>query len=353
MNRSILALHTSGRFVVRAEIRQLNNKDVRQRRRAVRKLFELDDPTAMDAFIPLLDDSDEWFRGKALAAIQKWASMKDLKLAERLSTSRRNEERILACRIAPRIGKSSTLILKKLSEDSDQLVKLNAWKTRLNQDGGLIMEAIMAEESGIRILAIEKIEQMPVVEDKIIKIILKDKSSRVRKKAVSLLRMRPELNSSGTYDEIIIDIAENDKSTQIDAIIMLIESGRESKSIREKIPIWLEQENPQMVKIIVESMKNKNLEDISELTKAIMNSSNDKLISGILRRNNSNEANKLRKRILLDSDRSDVLRARIIEDLFGKNQNDIELMKIIEELQQSDNESISNSANMFIKSIGN
>ena len=56
--------------MVRAAIRQLNDKDVRQRRRAVRKLFELDDPIAIDAFIPLLDDSDEWFRGKALMAIQ-------------------------------------------------------------------------------------------------------------------------------------------------------------------------------------------------------------------------------------------------------------------------------------------
>jgi len=194
---------------------------------------------------------------------------------------------------------------------------------------------------------------MSDIEDEIIKVILKDKSSRVRKKAVSLLRMRPELNSSGKYDEIIIDIAENDESTQIDAIIMLIESGRESKSIREKIPIWLEQENPQMVKKIVESMKDKDLEDISKLTTAIMNTSNDKLISGILRRNNSNEANKLRKKILLDNGRSDVLRARIIEDLFGKNQNDEELMRIIQDLQQSDNESISNSANMFIKTIEN
>ena len=52
----------SGSYVLKATIRQLNNKDVRLRRRAVRKLFELDDPTAIDAFIPLLKDRDEWFR---------------------------------------------------------------------------------------------------------------------------------------------------------------------------------------------------------------------------------------------------------------------------------------------------
>jgi HEAT repeat protein len=337
--------------VVRAAIRQLNNKDVRQRRRAVRKLFELDDPVAIDAFIPLLNDSDEWFRGKALIAIQKWASMKDLELAEKLANSIKPEERILACRIAPKIGKSCELILKKLSDDEEQLVKQNAWKVRLEQDEHLIREAITVDESGIRILAMEKIEKMENIEDEVIKIILTDKSSRVRKKAVSLLRIHPELNHSGKYDEIIIDIAENDKNAQIDAIIMLIESGRESKVIREKIPAWLDQKNPQMVKSIIESLKNKNWSDKSDLIAAIINSSNDKLISGILRRNNSVEANKIRKDILLDENNSDILRARIIEDLFGKNQNDEKLMEIIKELQNSNNESISNSAKMFIKSI--
>ncbi|MDE0953806.1 MAG: hypothetical protein OR994_03950 [Candidatus Poseidoniales archaeon] len=337
--------------MVRAAIRQLNNKDVRQRRRAVRKLFELDDPVAIDAFIPLLNDSDEWFRGKALIAIQKWASMKDLELAEKLANSIKPEERILACRIAPKIGKSCELILKKLSDDEEQLVKQNAWKVRLEQDEHLIREAITVDESGIRILAMEKIEKMENIEDEVIKIILTDKSSRVRKKAVSLLRIHPELNHSGKYDEIIIDIAENDKNAQIDAIIMLIESGRESKVIREKIPAWLDQKNPQMVKSIIESLKNKNWSDKSDLIAAIINSSNDKLISGILRRNNSVEANEIRKDILLDENNSDILRARIIEDLFGKNQNDEKLMEIIKELQNSNNESISNSAKMFIKSI--
>jgi hypothetical protein len=71
----------------------------------------------------------------------------------------------------------------------------------------------------------------------------------------------------------------------------------------------------------------------------------------VLRRNKSNEANDFRKEILLDERRSDVLRARLIEDLFGKKQNDEELMDIVTELQNSKSESISNSAQMFIKSI--
>lgn len=337
--------------MVRAAIRQLNDKDVRQRRRAVRKLFELDDPIAIDAFIPLLDDSDEWFRGKALMAIQRWASMKDLNLAEKLASSNKIEERILASRIATRVGKSSKTILKKLSEDENHLVKQNAWKARLQQDELLIKEAIENNETGVRILAIEIIEKMDHIEDDIILKILKDNSSRVRKKAVSLLRANPKLNLSGDYDEMIINIAENDNNAQIDAIIMLIESGRESEIIRKKIPIWLEQENPEMVKSIINSLKDKNWNDMNNLTTAIVNSSNDKLISGVLRRNNSNEANEIRKQILIDEKRSSVLRARIIEDLFGKKQEDEDLVNIIKNLQNSDSQSISNSAQMFIKSV--
>jgi HEAT repeat protein len=337
--------------MVRAAIRQLNDKDVRQRRRAVRKLFELDDPIAIDAFIPLLDDSDEWFRGKALMAIQRWASMKDLNLAEKLASSNKIEERILASRIATRVGKSSKTILKKLSEDENHLVKQNAWKARLQQDELLIKEAIENNETGVRILAIEMIEKMDHIEDDIILKILKDNSSRVRKKAVSLLRANPKLNLSGDYDEMIINIAENDNNAQIDAIIMLIESGRESEIIRKKIPIWLEQENPEMVKSIINSLKDKNWNDMNNLTTAIVNSSNDKLISGVLRRNNSNEANEIRKQILIDEKRSSVLRARIIEDLFGKKQEDEDLVNIIKNLQNSESQSISNSAQMFIKSV--
>ena len=193
MNRSILALMASGSYVLKATIRQLNNKDVRLRRRAVRKLFELDDPTAIDAFIPLLKDSDEWFRGKALMAIQRWASMKDLNLAEKLSNSKKPEERILACRIAPKVGKSSERILKKMLDDEDNLVKQNAWKNILNLNDDYIEEAIKSSDVGIRVLAVDKIQLMYKIDNDLIKKIFDDDSSRIRKKAINILKSKPEL----------------------------------------------------------------------------------------------------------------------------------------------------------------
>ena len=293
--------------VLKPTIRQLSNKDIRIRRRAVRKLFELDDPAAIDAFIPMLNDKDEWFRGKALMAIQRWASMKELDLAEKLSVSPKNEERILACRIAPKVGKSSKKILQNMLNDEEHLVKQNAWKNILNLDEKYIHEAIMNEDVGIRALGIEKL------------------------------------------DEAIIKVAEDDKNIQIDALIMLIESGRENNLLARKIPDWLENENPESIGLLVEAIKNREWEDIDWLISLIMKSSNENLISRILRRENSILANQYKIEILLDEDRKPALRSRIIEDLFGKKQNE-EITKIIYKLESNQDESISQTARMFRES---
>ena len=51
----------------------LNSKDDRKKRRAVRELFELDDENNLSSFIPLLDDKDSWYRSKALDAFRMWS----------------------------------------------------------------------------------------------------------------------------------------------------------------------------------------------------------------------------------------------------------------------------------------
>ena len=47
---------------------RLKHRDIRTRRRAVRTLFEQDDPQTLEAFESLLDDEDPWFVSKALEA---------------------------------------------------------------------------------------------------------------------------------------------------------------------------------------------------------------------------------------------------------------------------------------------
>ena len=54
---------------------RLKHRDIRTRRRAVRTLFEANDPSALSAFETLLSDDDPWFVSKALDAYRLWAPM--------------------------------------------------------------------------------------------------------------------------------------------------------------------------------------------------------------------------------------------------------------------------------------
>ena len=73
------------------EISRLTNKDVKIRRRAVRALFEEDDPSALRGFVKLLDDPDFWFRNKELDAHRKLATS-----AEELEPLMANNKRLVA-----------------------------------------------------------------------------------------------------------------------------------------------------------------------------------------------------------------------------------------------------------------
>jgi hypothetical protein len=58
---------------VQSTIAKLKHKDVRQRRRAVRVLFDSDIHESVEAFSKFLNDKDIWFRNKAIEAYKRWA----------------------------------------------------------------------------------------------------------------------------------------------------------------------------------------------------------------------------------------------------------------------------------------
>ncbi|MBL6881378.1 MAG: hypothetical protein ISR25_00320 [Candidatus Poseidoniaceae archaeon] len=58
---------------VQSTIAKLKHKDIRQRRRAVRVLFDSDIHESVEAFSKFLNDKDIWFRNKAIEAYRRWA----------------------------------------------------------------------------------------------------------------------------------------------------------------------------------------------------------------------------------------------------------------------------------------
>ena len=70
---------------IQSAIAKLKHKDVRQRRRAVRILFDSDAHESVEAFSIFLEDSDVWFRNKAIEAYRRWAPLHAPHLLEDLA----------------------------------------------------------------------------------------------------------------------------------------------------------------------------------------------------------------------------------------------------------------------------
>ena len=103
---------------VRVEVDRLSHKDIRQRRRAIRHLFELDDPFALSGFLPFLDSDDQWFVEQSIESIRRWDSGKNSKLIERISNHDSKKIRLLSLEVCVRY-ENSIEILSKLRTDSD------------------------------------------------------------------------------------------------------------------------------------------------------------------------------------------------------------------------------------------
>jgi hypothetical protein len=339
--------------VVRAAMRNLRSADVRHRRRAVRRLFEINDPIAIDAFEPLLDDSDEWFREKAIQAIGIWARPKDLELIQRLAESERVEFRMCAARIANRAGKSCKPILSKLSQDNVAVVRNAAWATKFSIAANLEevnRKGMENESSGIRSMAIQSMSKMDKIDAELLYTGLTDPSIKVQADAVSLLRNRPDVIEGG-FDNLLVDIVENNHLARRDAIIILIEKSSNNEIISSKIPNWMENDNSGFTKAIISAIEGKDWKELGAFTQSLKTTQNEALIVGSLRRNYSIDANKLRNSIIADTSRESSLRTRLIEELIGSTKVDDSTIEIINNLKNSPDEYISQIVGFFIEDI--
>ena len=117
---------------VDVHVARLGHRDVRQRRRALRRLVDLDDPRAVAAMVLLLDDEDAWFRTKALDLVQRWAAR--LEPADRavLVSHGRAEVRRVAAALLPPDGSWAGPWLTLLG-DEDPRVRLAAARAASQQ----------------------------------------------------------------------------------------------------------------------------------------------------------------------------------------------------------------------------
>ena len=104
----------------------LNSKDDRKKRRAVRELFELDDENNLSSFIPLLDDKDSWYRSKALDAFRMWSIRLDTSHLAPLINHDNLEYNRAAANLLEKFDKNDSEIVIQLFDKDDFICKIKS-----------------------------------------------------------------------------------------------------------------------------------------------------------------------------------------------------------------------------------
>ena len=288
--------------MLQLELERLKHKDVRQRRMAVRRLFEHNDSAALSAFLDLLDSDDEWFVEKAVDAIRRWVDAEHRKVVVQLSIRKEERLRLLASEIATRLGNESLPILSTLCTDESDAVRREAWRSRLTVDSGTIPVAIESEDHIVRKMAVANSGDVEFLEN-----MLQDSHPRVREAALDQMVQVGHIPST-------VDGGQDQRLRQKWAKLKLPEmiASNDEESI-SKLCL-----NPtaSMRKIIAESLDQVDWFDWTSVVEAVKQSEDPLLLPRLLRSKRGPIADELRLELLNDAD--DMARVRVLEHLHGR-----------------------------------
>ena len=336
---------------VRSALAKLHNRDVRQRRRAVRHLFEMNDPEALSGFIKLLEDNDPWFREKAKEAVIRWAGSKDLDLFQMLAESEEKEQRLLAARVANRANRSGMEILSHLSEDEEGIVRLAAWESKMSFEPSFINIALDSQDKAVRKAAAHRMALRDEVPLELLKKILNDETESVRSSGIALLYTQSEHLDSGHLDEDLLRfVDQSDYSTKSRVAGLFVKRALVSKEISEIVIELTREQHPEFITHFSRQLRDSDWSLIEGMEASLTTIASDNLCVRVIRGDRSLAATRVRNSILENEEKNIDLRARIIEDLIGRPVVESTL-SIISKLQHSDDELLSNAAINLMEEI--
>jgi len=284
------------------ELQRLQHKDVRQRRMAVRRLFEIDDSAALAAFVDLLDDDDEWFVEKSIDAIRRWVDGAHRKVIVSLSVREEVRLRLLAAELSPRIGSAALPILSTLCSDAESSVSREAWRARLTVDSGTIPVAIENNDHTIRKMAISHSGDSEILEG-----MLSDPHPRVREAALDQMIV---INYSSASVDQLLDGPLRLKAAKL-RFPSLVESGSTTT-----ICSLCHDPDPALRKVIANHLESVAWFDWEDVYTAVKDSKDTLLLPRLLRSRKEPRADEIRLELLQQGE--DESRARVLEYMHGR-----------------------------------
>ena len=305
---------------IQSAIAKLKHKDIRHRRRAIRVLFEANDPNNLHAFEAMLNDEDPWFRGKALEAYRNWAPYQEASSLDPLIDSTRVEANRTASTILEKMNTDCTKQAMKLIESDDiSAVKFAAMYMARKGTGELNKELMHHQNSIVR----REVVSSPSLNNEDVKKMLGDEDDIVFKNCIRELN-----NRNVTLTDKELDDSMNREVGKI-----------------ELVPILLKNKDSRVGKATLELSTKDQKEFLSLLSKycdssdhpailSIHNSGDKNLLSRWIVRKQGNGFDKFREMLIFDSSIDIVQRVRLVETLVGRP-NDEFVKNLVEKILAS------------------
>ena len=295
------------------EITRLRDKDIRQRRKAVRRLFEDGDPSALPHFIPFLSDPDEWFVERAMIAIERWYDGMDIGIAHALANSEFAERRLLAARVALRL-ENPRETLSGLTRDSDLKVRIAAWKGLMRLDSKESKNAVKSMDTAVRKIAVDTLFESGMVNEEVMQELMSDPASAVRSAV-----------SKNISDQNLDDSTKGAYNRYVDAR-MGVEDASEAITESPILAVrlawvqhYLASTNPKHVTLLTKGFRNSSWMEDSLAVELVLEHASDQLLERILRRGKGEVVEGVCLKVIRDRNRSIPTKARIVLDRIGRD----------------------------------
>ncbi len=287
-----------------SEIARLSHKDVKIRRRAVRHLFDADNPRALKGFVPLLKDKDIWFKNKALDAHRRWANYPEDLLPLMVDNQR------LVGELLQRI--TAPDIAKELLLNEDYIIRSFAAQSLKNHEE-LHNDFCNDEHHSVRLVAAQN-----TVDEIIISNLIVDEHPSVRSAALS--------NASSNNIELSQDIlndafSSNDPNLRSVVASMAVEIGGDIL-VRAS-----SDSNPKVKKAISQAMR-EQIKSVDKRILSVMENSPD-LVGRWLRKKHDKKSSNLRWKMIENEDIDQRLRSKLIEQMGGKERIDVSRLEAL------------------------
>jgi hypothetical protein len=235
---------------------RLKHRDIRTRRRAVRTLFEHDDPSVLTAFKPLLDDEDGWFVSKALDAYRMWAVVAGPEAISTLLTHRNLDVRRAGANLLGPLGENGLELSLRALNDADGVVQRKAARALLRFEEQNVAERLLDHpNTAVRSTGVHH----PNVSEERLRAALKDDHEQVREAALGVVLKQG------------IDV-------EMDAFVPFLEANQQTVNIL----IWVAEHQPAGLGELTARLEPHHMKAVSDHLRNEVAHSDDALIQHLL-----------------------------------------------------------------------